>query len=530
MRKEHVGMQDNSENHLFQMEQEVSPNPKPDESYVQAAWKILIVDDDEEVHRVTRWVLRRFSFENRQVELISTYSAGEAKEVLAGTPDLAVVLLDVVMEEDNAGLELARFIRQDLSNSMVRIILRTGHPGQAPEQTIMADYDINDYKEKTELTAQKLMTSIMAALRAYRDLSIIDSNRRGLHQVIESLSSLYELQSMGKLAAGILSQLTSLLRFTPNSFYGQSHGFAVTRERHNSFKILAATGCYEPLMQSGSLDNLSPGLREAVLTSFLEKKNAYLANAMIVYFSSKMGSENIIYLEGTQPLDEWNQILVEIFFANISTAFDNIHLNQEIEDTQKEIIYTLGEIAEARSLETGQHVKRVSKYARLLAQKSGFSYDQANLLRMAAPIHDIGKIAIPDTILNKPGTLDPVEFEIIKTHAQLGYEMLKNSARPILKMAALIALQHHEHWDGNGYPNGLKAEDIHPFGRIVALADVFDALGTRRVYKEAWPLSDIFEYVRSQSGKQFDPALVKIILEHQDEFVQIRKDNPDSAY
>lgn len=512
---------------VFHSEPDRSSSSATEENLLPG-WKILIVDDDEEVHRVTRWVLHRFSFEGRPVDLISAYSAREAKTVLAETPDVAVVLLDVVMEEDHAGLELARFIRQDLGNSMVRIILRTGHPGQAPEQTIMTDYDINDYKEKTELTAQKLLTSVLASLRAYRDLNIIDSNRRGLHQVIESLSTLYELQSMGKLATGILSQLTALLRFTPNAFYGPTHGFAVTRKHHDNYKMLAATGCYEPLMQDGSLDHLPPGLRQLVLNAFIGKKNVYLPNAMIIYFSSKVGSENIIYLEGTQPLNEWNQILIEIYAANISTSFDNIHLNEEIEDTQKEIIYTLGEIAEARSLETGQHVKRVSKYTRLLAEKSGFSYEQAKLLRMAAPIHDVGKIAIPDTILNKPGALTDLEFEIIKTHTQLGYEMLKKSARPILKTAAVIALQHHEHWDGQGYPSGLKDQEIHPFGRIVALADVFDALGTRRVYKEAWPLNDIIDYVRSQSGKQFEPGLVKIILEHQDEFIQIRKDFPDS--
>lgn len=521
-------MPDNGNKFLFH------PGPDNLSSSPEAAdpmpgWKILIVDDDEEVHRVTRWVLRRFTFEARPVELISTYSAREAKTVLEQNPDLAVVLLDVVMEEDHAGLELARYIRHDLGNKLVRIILRTGHPGQAPEQTIMTDYDINDYKEKTELTAQKLITSVLAALRAYRDLNIIDSNRRGLNQVIESLSTLYELQSMGKLAAGILAQLTSLLRFTPNSFYGQTHGFAVNRKRRDNFKILAATGCYEPLMHEGNMNQLPPALRQSVLEAFYEKKSLYNTNAMIIYFNSKVGSENIIYLEGTRPMDEWNQILVDIFVANISTAFDNVHLNKEIEDTQKEIIYTLGEIAEARSLETGQHVKRVSKYAHFLAQKSGFSYDEAHLLRMAAPIHDVGKIAIPDTILNKPGTLSSLEFEVIKTHAQLGYEMLKKSARPILKTAAIIALQHHERWDGQGYPNGLHSQEIHPFGRIVALADVFDALGTKRVYKEPWPLTDIIDYVRSQSGKQFEPSLVKIILDYQDEFIQIRRDNPDTT-
>lgn len=521
-------MSDDSKETVLKLEQ-TSQSPSV-QTAILRGWKILIVDDDEEVHRVTKWVLRRFTFENRPVELISTYSAREAKTVLLDNPDLAVVLLDVVMEEDNAGLDLARFIRQDLSNSLVRIILRTGHPGQAPEQTIMTDYDINDYKEKTELTAQKLITSIMASLRAYRDLTIIDTGRKGLQHVIESLSSLYELKSLGKLAAGVLSQLTSILRFAPNSFFGQSHGFAVSKEYPESFKILAATGCYEPLMQNGSLNNLPLELQDLVLCSFHQKKNIFLSNAMVVYFNSKLGSENIFYLEGAHPLDDWNQILIEVFFSNISTAFDNIHLNREVEDAQKEIIYTLGEIAEVRSMETGQHVKRVSNYAWLLALKSGFSDEQANLLRLAAPIHDIGKIGIPDTILNKPGALTPAEFEIIKTHTQLGYEMLRKSARPLLKTAALIALQHHEHWDGQGYPNGLSGEQIHPFGRIVALADVFDALGTKRVYKQAWPLPDIIDYVRDESGKQFEPALVKIILEHQDEFIQIRRDNPDNGW
>lgn len=521
-------MSDDLKEIIFKNEQNIPP--PPGDTTILRKWKILIVDDDEEIHRVTKWVLRRFTFENRPVELISTYSAREAKTVLIENPDLAVVLLDVVMEEDHAGLELARFIRQDLGNSLVRIILRTGHPGQAPEHTIMTDYDINDYKEKTELTAQKLITSIMASLRAYRDLTIIDTGRKGLQNVIESLSSLYELKSMGKLAAGVLSQLTSILRFTPNSFVGQYHGFAVSKQYPEKFKMLAATGFYAPLMQNGSLSNLPRELQDMIGCSFREKKNIFLPNSMIVYINGKLGSENIFYLEGTNPLDDWNQILVEVFFTNISTAFDNIHLNQEVEDAQKEIIYTLGEIAEVRSLETGQHVKRVSNYAWLLALKSGFSDEQANLLRLAAPIHDIGKVGIPDTILNKPGALTPVEFEIIKTHTQLGYEMLRKSARPLLKTAALIALQHHEHWDGQGYPNGLSGEGIHPFGRIVALADVFDALGTKRVYKQAWSLPDIFDYVRSQSGRQFEPALVKIILEYQEEFIQIRRDNPDTGW
>ena len=490
-------------------------------------WKVLVVDDDEEVHRVTRWVLRNFTFEGRPVELISAFSSMAAQSLLVGHSDLAVVLLDVVMEKDDDGLKLAHFIRNDLKNSMIRIILRTGHPGQAPELKVMTDYDINDYKEKTELTAQKLQTSLMASLRAYRDLSIIDNNRRGLHRVIESLSSIYEFQSMSKLASGLLSQVTALLNFGPNAFYAQANGFAITREQQKGFRVMAACGSYEHLMPDGSMDALSAGIKQEILAAFYQKKSRYLNNCIVIYSNSKGQSESIVYMEGLGSINEWDQVLLEIFFANVATAFDNLYLNREIEDTQKEIIFILGEIAEARSLETGQHVKRVSEYAWFLAHKMGYSEDNLELLRMAAPIHDLGKIGIPDTILNKPAKLTPAEYELIKKHTLIGYEMLKKSDRPILKTGAIIALQHHEFWNGQGYPHGLKGEEISCHGRIVALADVFDALGVDRVYKKAWPLPDIIEYIKSQRGLQFEPRLVDILIQNQEQFIEITRAFPD---
>jgi len=159
-------------------------------------------------------------------------------------------------------------------------------------------------------------------------------------------------------------------------------------------------------------------------------------------------------------------------------------LTQEIEDTQKEIIYTMGAIGESRSKETGNHVKRVAEYSYLLAKLYGLSEDEAKLLKEASPMHDIGKVAISDSILKKPGKLTDEEFAIMKTHSQLGYEMLKHSKRPILKAASIIAHQHHEEYNGKGYPQGLKGDEIHIYGAITAVADVFDALGSDRVYKK----------------------------------------------
>ncbi|MEA1955355.1 MAG: response regulator [Campylobacterota bacterium] len=206
---------------------------------------------------------------------------------------------------------------------------------------------------------------------------------------------------------------------------------------------------------------------------------------------------------------------------------DIYELKQEIEDTQKEVIFTMGSIGETRSKETGNHVKRVAEYSKILAKKAGLSDKDVTLLTDASPMHDIGKVAINDNILHKPAKLTEDEFAIMRTHAELGHKMLAHSDRPLLKTAAKIALQHHERWDGKGYPKHLKGEDISIEGRITAIADVFDALGSSRVYKEAWDDDKIFEYFKEQRAKQFDPNLIDIFFENLDEFLEIREQFKD---
>ncbi len=230
----------------------------------------------------------------------------------------------------------------------------------------------------------------------------------------------------------------------------------------------------------------------------------------------KLRIENI---EFSNSLENLNNDLEMQVISRIGEIFA---LNKEIEDTQKEVIFTLASIGEARSKETGNHVQRVSIYSEILALKYGLSKDEANLIKLASPMHDIGKVGIPDSILNKQGRHTPEETIIMQTHAQMGYEMLKASKRPILEAAAIIAHQHHERYDGTGYPNKIKGEDIHIYGRITALADVFDALGSSRVYKPAWEDEKIFQLFKEESGKQFDPKLVEIFFEHIDEFIGIR--------
>lgn len=208
-------------------------------------------------------------------------------------------------------------------------------------------------------------------------------------------------------------------------------------------------------------------------------------------------------------------------------------MQQEIERTQKEIIFTMAEAGEMRSKETGHHVKRVAEYSYILAIGCGMNEKEAELLKMASPMHDIGKVAIPDSILLKPGKLTDEEWDVMRSHALMGYNILKHSERKILKAAATVALTHHEKWNGKGYPYGLAGEDIHLFGRITAIADVFDALGSDRVYKKAWELDRILELFREESGQHFDPALVKVFFDNLDKFLEIRetyKDAPDGEH
>ncbi|MCX6062063.1 MAG: response regulator [Campylobacterales bacterium] len=224
-------------------------------------------------------------------------------------------------------------------------------------------------------------------------------------------------------------------------------------------------------------------------------------------------------------LDEFGEIIDFISISyNVTELYD---LNEEIWQTQHEMLSLLGEVGETRSEETGNHVRRVAKYSRLLGQFYGLNEEESKLIYSASPMHDIGKIGIPDRILLKPGKLEIDEYTIMKTHAKVGYEILKHSKRPLLQAASVIAHEHHEKWDGSGYPRALSGENIHIYGRITALADVFDALSCERVYKSAWPIEKIIEFILSESGKHFDPTLVDLLMDNIDSFIAISREYKD---
>lgn len=503
---------------LLFAEEEVSDSTN-EAAIEQDPWIVLIVDDEKQIHQVTKMVLQDFEFDGRKLEFHCAYSAAEAKQLLIEQPNASLVLLDVVMEHDDAGLQIVKYIRKELNNQAIRIILRTGQPGQAPERTVIMDYDINDYKEKTELTTQKLFTTVVTALRSYRDIKTIEKSRNGLEEIIKSSATLFELQSMKKFASGVLTQMTSIVNLHKNALHCS---FAVTKGVEDIY-ILAASGDYASKQDERARDVVPAEVLEEIEQAFITQRSSFASDRFVIYFKSKMGMENVIYMNGFKALSEWEHYLVDIYCANVSVAFENIYLNEELESTQQEIIYTMGEITETRSRETGHHVKRVAEYSRLLAIKFGLTEQEAEVIRLASPMHDVGKVGIPDAILNKPGSLTKEEFDVMKTHSNLGYEMLKHSNKQVLNAAAIIAQQHHERYDGTGYPHGLSGEEIHIYGRITALADVFDALCSDRVYKKAWELERVLDLLKSERGHHFDPIIVDLFLEHLDEFLFIKE-------
>ena len=201
---------------------------------------------------------------------------------------------------------------------------------------------------------------------------------------------------------------------------------------------------------------------------------------------------------------------------------ESLRLNQDIVKTQRELLYMLGDVVENRSQETGHHVRRVAQVSKFLALKAGLDQDTADMIETAAPMHDVGKVGIRDGILHKPGKLDAKEYDEMKAHARIGFSLLGKVGRPLIGLAATIAHEHHEHYDGNGYPLGLKGEEISIAARIVGIADVLDALSSSRSYKSAWDEQRVLEYFRDQRGRQFDPRLVDLLLNHWDTIRALR--------
>jgi response regulator RpfG family c-di-GMP phosphodiesterase len=490
-------------------------------------WKVVIIDDEEDIHTITKMALKRFTLDDRSLTFLHAYSAEEGKRILAEEEDVALIFLDVVMETDDAGLMLAKWLREDLDNHFSRIVLRTGQPGQAPEEQVIVDYDINDYKEKTELNRTKLFTTVFTALRAYRDIIKIEEARiyqeiyrSGLERVISSTSNVLEQRTLKQFFSGLLQQVVSLLRNDQASALLQITGIGAIYSE-NDYRIIAQ------ISDDSGDDAIDSEIYQYLNKAIEQKCSIYEDNILVGYFPSQGDKISLLFLKGIQHLNSIDRKLLEVFSGNVSLDFDNLLLNKEIIDTQEDLIYRLGDVVESRSNEAGNHIRRMAEVSYLIAMKLGLPQKECDLLKQAAPMHDIGKVATPDAVLLKPGKLDDDEMTIMKDHPSIGYNILHGSKRPILQTAAIISQQHHEKFNGEGYPQGLVGEDIHIFARIVAVADVFDALTHKRCYKEAWPIEEVLKVMKESEGSHFDPTVLKALLDNIDQALAVNNKYPD---
>lgn len=498
---------------IFLEEDEVSNSQES----AATPWRVLIVDDEEQIHVVTKLALQGVTFADRSLEFLHAYSGEESIQIMREQSHIALILMDVVMETDHAGLDAVRAIREEIGNKFCRIVLRTGQPGEAPERDIITQYDINDYKEKTELTSTKLFTVIYTALASYRDLTALADNKRGLEEVIDATSTLLQLHSLELFAEGVLEQLAALLHLDYDTVLIDGMGVAaLLGEDGESPRLLATTGRYSDA-GDGSLLGVESTVKQRIAEAVATKSTIIKEHYFVQYLHAPHGQEYVLYLESPRKIVKADSDLLELFSRNVMLAMDNLHMQKNLQKSQSELVLMLSEAIEQRSKETGNHVRRVAEYSRILGRLIGLSDRDVEVLATAAPLHDAGKVAIPDAILNKPGKLTDDEMILMREHAQLGSRIFSGNNLPVLKAAEVIAGQHHEHWDGNGYPNKLVGNDIHIFGRIVAIADVFDALSNPRCYKPAWPEDQVLALLDKESGKQFDPTLIDLWMANLDQ-------------
>lgn len=383
------------------------------------------------------------------------------------------------------------------------------------------EYELDTVKIKQDLNPEQMLGVIF-------EYTAKIANERSLDNVLILMANMgREMVVADRCSVWLIDERTNEL------FTTVAHGVKEIRIPLTSGLVGMSVSSGEPIFIDDAYTNLQ--YRDVLLSGAIavDKRTGYHTKAlMVVPFQNNEGQ----IIGAYQAINKMTE--AEVFSnkdleylklaANYSgKSIESVMLQQEIEETQKEIIFTMGEIGESRSKETGNHVKRVAEYSYLLALGLAIPEEEAEKLRLASPMHDIGKVAIPDAVLKKPGKLTDEEYDIMKTHTTIGYNLLKNSRRELLKIAAVVASQHHEKWNGRGYPNGLKAEEIHIYGRITALADVFDALGSERVYKKAWDLDRITNLFREERGQHFDPKVVDAFFEQLPKILKIRDEYQD---
>ena len=465
-------------------------------------WKLLIVDDEPDVHQMTRLCLRDFSFAGRGVELLSAESTQQARDILQETGDIAVALIDVVMESDDAGLKLVEEIRNDFGFLQMRIIIRTGQSGLAPERYVIDYFDIDDYKDKSELTSQKLYSSVRLALKNYRNLVALERNLQGLQRILAVTPDLYNLRSdkLEDYFRGVLLHLIGICKLGHSGLISTIDALAITLDG-KEVHIRAGAGDLE----HGNSERRREIVELCSEIALGDKPLAKLRKGAIVapleYRGDVLG---FLYIEASEDLSEAERELIRVLTKQCAVGLDNFRLHHSLEASCEQLVDLLGQVTSFKD-GAGENYYCIQEYTRRLSLELGLSVTEAELFGKSARLHDVGKVGIPDTLLQKREKLSADEFELVKRHSAIGETILQRSK--LMALAGVIARHHHERWDGSGYPDGLSGEVIPYAARIVAVVDVFDALISARPYRDAWSVEQAADEILKGLGSHFDPVV-----------------------
>ena len=305
---------------LFVEEDGVGGGVAEQRSESAQAWKIMVIDDDEGVHSSTRFALERVVVDGRPIEIVDVYSADEARQYFRERQDIALALVDVVMESDHAGLDFVRWMRDDLKNQAIRLVLRTGQPGQAPERHVVVNYDIDDYKTKSELTSQKLFTLLHASLRSYRHIRALERNLHGLELIINSAAALCRSESASTFASGVLEQVTALLNLESEAVLCHTQGVAACASAAN-LSIIAATGEYAPMLGADPYQVLPSEIQALFAEALASRSTLFRDNHCVAYSEGVEGDSALIYFQASRDIADQEKSMINLFSRNIGAAF-----------------------------------------------------------------------------------------------------------------------------------------------------------------------------------------------------------------
>jgi signal transduction histidine kinase/DNA-binding response OmpR family regulator len=311
-------------------------------------WKVLIVDDEIDIHEMTQLGLKNFQFADRTLQIFQALSASEAQEILKKESDIAVALIDVVMETDDAGLQLVDFIRNQLKDMMIRLIIRTGQPGMAPEREVIERYDIDDYKSKTELRANKLYTTMRVALKSYRDLTTLDSNRKALRKILEAVPEFHHAQSLNQFFNGVLTQLIGLCNLGENNLISTvNSGLVITADKEHQIKVQSGTGRFTP---SSDESQEIEAIRQICLSTILKEssKQALPTDALLIPLEINKKLIGFVYLENARQLSQADLDLIQIMAHQCASALENLQLYLDLKEANEKTLQMLEVAEEAR--------------------------------------------------------------------------------------------------------------------------------------------------------------------------------------